>query len=119
MAKSAIANADLVSIIGYSMPPTDTEAKGMILDQLAENKKPHTAVDIVLGPSSNSDTANRMREIISQVVPSSNTRDFKELSAGHFADLRTRVKVRPLYSQDYLDLKQPKTLPELWDRRSV
>lgn len=115
-AKEAIANADLVSIIGYSMPPTDTEAKGMILDQLAANKKPYLAVDIVLGPSSRSDTANRMQEIISQAI-------FVEgMGPGIYFGAAilpsNQVKVRPMYSQDYLAMRQPKTVREVWDRRN-
>lgn len=111
-AKEAIAGADLVSIIGYSMPPTDTEANGMILDHLAANKNPHLAVDIVLGPSSRSDTANRMQQIISQVMG----REYVD-GSGRLFSRSNRIKVRPMYSQDYLAMKQPKNVEEVWDRR--
>lgn len=48
-ASEALAKADEIAIIGYSLPPSDQVAKAMLLDSLSSNKK-KPVVDIVLGP---------------------------------------------------------------------
>jgi hypothetical protein len=88
----------------------------MILDQLAANKKPNLAIDIVLGPSTRSDTANRMQEIISQSLFVEGMEDYISVDSDSF-HRSNQVKVRPMYSQDYLAMRQPETVREVWERR--
>lgn len=113
-AKIAIEQADFVSIVGYSMPATDNDAIQLILDSLAANRSKHLAIDIVLGPSSNSDTSRRMKTILSQVLPGTPpSRSIEGLDTGRI----DTVLVQPLYAQDYLRKRQPNSFKELWQER--
>ncbi|MFN7874408.1 MAG: SIR2 family protein [Pirellula sp.] len=84
-AKKQLREAEVVSIVGYSLPETDNVLRMMILDQIAESPCIQ-AVNIVLG--TRSERGYRAEEIIKQAMPDK--------------QLRGRVRLLPMYAQDYL-----------------
>lgn len=83
-AEKAIEDAEIISIVGYSMPPTDNIARIMIWDALADGRKNKKQVNIVLGPSSGKSDAHRMKAILDPLIGSD------------------KVINHPLYAQDFL-----------------
>lgn len=83
-AEKAIEEAEIISIVGYSMPPTDNIARMMIWDALADGRKNKKRVNIVLGPSSGKSEAYRMKAILDPLIGNE------------------KVINHPLYAQDFL-----------------
>lgn len=73
-----------LSIVGYSMPPTDNLARMTILDSIAKNKN-LTQVNLVLGPSFGTVTSTRIEQIIKAVASKS-----------------VIIQNLPFYAQDFL-----------------
>lgn len=99
LAKTEIRDATCISVVGYSMPPTDNRARMMILQQIAEGREKKQRFNIVLGPQSGDKTAMRIKSLIEPVMP--------------YAEW---VRDLPLYAQDYLPnverYSQPLPKPE-------
>jgi hypothetical protein len=68
VASQEITNADIVSLIGYSMPATDNKARAMIVNSLAVNRNLNRRVNLVLGPDSGTVRANRIVSIMQPVI---------------------------------------------------
>ena len=100
-AASEIRNANLVSLVGYSIPATDNLAKSLIEESIAGCKE-LKAVNLVLGPSAGTPVGKRAIEVLSQA-----TRFTKPKNQCHFVKLWYR------YSQDFLPSYRPKSFDEL------
>ena len=81
--KHALSDADVISIIGYSMPATDNMARQAILDSLRTGQR----VNLVLG--NDSFTAGRMQSLIQPIVGTNS------LGVSRIVDMK-------MYAQDYL-----------------
>lgn len=102
--------AQVISIVGYSMPATDNLAKELILESIACNRQ-LKQINIVLGPDSNSPRARRVLELCKQVTLS---RDGAVISNGsHLFEREKIVRLSSMYAQDFLPLHRPKTLREV------
>jgi hypothetical protein len=66
LASAALRDADEVSIVGYSCPPSDEIAKAMLIDTLAGHSAERRPVDIVLGPKG-SPAAQRLVSLLRHV----------------------------------------------------
>lgn len=81
--KNALSDADVISILGYSMPATDNMARQAILDSLRSGQR----VNIVVG--NDSFTSGRMQSLIQPIVGTNS------LGVSRVVDLK-------MYAQDYL-----------------
>lgn len=86
-AEDAIKEAAEIYLIGFRFPPSDAYPRGHVLDALAQNQNLQKAT-IVLGPDLNADL-RRVRALIEWST-----------KAG---DDDKRVKVEPLWAEDFLD----------------
>lgn len=109
-ARIELKRAQVISIVGYSMPATDNLAKELILESIACNRQ-LKQINIVLGPDSNSPRARRVHELCKQVALS---RDEAVISNGSQLFEREKiVRLSSMYAQDFLPLHRPKTLREI------
>lgn len=101
-AEMAIQQADIVSLVGYSIPATDNLAKALIEDNLAAatNLK---AVNVVLGPSAGTPLAFRVTEILTQACAGLPKAPYTQ----------SRVKTWYRYSQDFIHRYRPKNSEDL------
>ncbi|HBE69859.1 MAG TPA: hypothetical protein DDW52_17065 [Planctomycetaceae bacterium] len=96
-ARRQIIKAEVVSIIGYSMPETDNNARLHICDALAsaENLR---RVNIVLGPDAESFRSRRIQAMITPLLQT----QLLEGPNGESAIKHPIVRDLPLYAQDYV-----------------
>lgn len=86
VARQAIEKAAYVSIVGYSMPETDNNARMMILDSMAKGRDSIQRVNLVLGPDMGTTKAKRMLSILQPLL----------------GGRKGRVTDVSMYTQDYL-----------------
>lgn len=67
-ARRAIEEAGFISIIGYSMPETDNNARMMILDSVAKGRDTIRRLNLVLGPDMGAIRAKRMMSILQPLL---------------------------------------------------
>jgi hypothetical protein len=88
-------DADVISIVGYSLPETDNDFRIKLLDKIVGTFGNLRAINIVVG--SPSPQSQRARAILEQA-----TRLFAP------DDFRPTVNLLPIYAQDYLPFYRPK-----------
>lgn len=94
-AAKAIQEANVVSIVGYSLPATDNVAREFILENLLAGVENKLSVNVVLGPNIHSENAVRIKEMLGQLFGGDELlKDFNFLV--------------PAYAQDYLARYRPK-----------
>lgn len=79
----ALSNADIISIVGYSMPATDNMARQKILGSLKQGQR----VNLVVG--NDSFTSGRMQSLMQPIVGTN------KFGVSRVVDLK-------MYAQDYL-----------------
>lgn len=90
-----IRDAEVMSIIGYSMPASDSSLRMKLLDEFAREGSRIKEINVVLGPVSNE--GRRAREIIQQAVS----------FISHTGNSPRNVRLLNVYGQDFL----PKYVP--------
>lgn len=86
-AEHELQQAEVISIVGYSLPETDNRLRMMILDSISKSKT-IKCVNIVLGMRN--ERGYRAEEVIRQAMPTK--------------ELRDKVILRNMYAQDFLPI---------------
>jgi SIR2-like domain len=102
-AGQAIATADAIVIVGYRIPESDADARGWLVEAITQSGRDGCPemlpLHIVLGPD-NSHT-RRVEEILRHALRKAGRGDHTDRAMWH---RRYRLKVHPLYAQDFLGL---------------
>jgi hypothetical protein len=93
MACTVLRKADHIIFIGYRFPPTDAQARSVLLRAISENDRPARYAHVVLGPDLGSPDSRRLK----QMLEYSMTRK----------PLGQEVIQHPLWAEDYLSLINP------------
>jgi hypothetical protein len=96
-----IENASAIVFIGYRFPPSDAQARELLLAAIASNRTQHISVHIVLGDPGPS--TQRLEALLRFVCAKGRHENEKPIFTN--PPVRTySLKVHPLFSQDFLSV---------------
>jgi len=68
MAANVLRQAGTIIFVGYRFPPSDAQARSVLLKAIGENEVAHTAVPTVLGPDTTSVDSMRLKALLERAV---------------------------------------------------
>ena len=106
-ARDAIQTAEILSIVGYSFPPSDNLLRMFLLDSIGSNRKSLVSVNLILG--ARSERGFRAQMILQQALRGGRLGLSPESGDQEFVPT---VTLPSIYAQDYLPYYRPQSSSE-------
>ncbi|MCA9626511.1 MAG: SIR2 family protein [Myxococcales bacterium] len=100
LAMIAMKEADAIVFVGYRFPPSDSEAREVLLKAVSNSQRRHLDLHVVLGPDVHSQHAARLSGLLTYAANASGRLNAEPISqAATFL-----VHTHPLYCEDFLSV---------------
>jgi hypothetical protein len=105
IAKRAIKEASAIVFVGYRFPPSDSQARQVILGAINGNLSNHLDLHVVLGPEVHSAPVARLSAMLTFAARTARrTEGRRQPPGGDFRVRSYRVHTHPLYGEDFLSV---------------
>lgn len=104
-AERVLREAERIVFCGYSFPPTDGISAQRLLGAIRRAKPQLERVDIVLGPNTGADAAQRMEALLEWSTSREKMMDLAYKRTGFDDKDLHGVHLRPFYAEDYFNLQ--------------